>query len=115
MQIDSLALCSQNTLQRRAILANARPLQAYVPEIELLIKSLLVETAGPNAPLPLRYWKLSPTALNTNSTKVPQRLKLSSKHSKTSRTWFWNCWTYPQIFTYDSPRNNPNVNTQSIN
>jgi transposase len=65
MQIDSLALRSQkvgslpviqhifDTLQVREILANARQLQAYVPAIELLIKSLLVE---PNAIYRVRQW-----------------------------------------------------------
>ena len=65
MQIDSLALRSQkvgslpviehilDTLQVREILTKVRSLQAYVPEIELLIKSLLVQ---PNAIYRVRQW-----------------------------------------------------------
>ena len=65
MQIDSLALRSQkvgslpviehilDTLQVREILTKVRSLQAYVPVIELLIKSLLVQ---PNAIYRVRQW-----------------------------------------------------------
>ncbi len=65
MQLDSLILRSrkvgslpiiENVLDRlgiRPILADARSLQAYVPAIELLIKSLLVE---PNAIYRVRQW-----------------------------------------------------------
>ena len=55
MQVNSLRLCAQavgplpilqhflDTLQLREILAQSRPLRAYVPALELLVKSLLVE------------------------------------------------------------------------
>ncbi len=42
-----------DTLQLREILAQSRPLQAYVPALELLVKSLLVE---PNALYRVRPW-----------------------------------------------------------
>ncbi len=65
MQLNSLNLRSQkvgplpviqhtlDTLQVGEILAKARPLKAYVPAIELLIKSLLVQ---PNAIYRVRQW-----------------------------------------------------------
>jgi transposase len=65
MQVNSLRLRTQavgalpviqrflDTLQLRAILAHSRPLQAYIPALELLVKSLLVE---PNALYRIRQW-----------------------------------------------------------
>jgi len=58
MQLNSLLLCAQtvgplpiiqhflDTLQLWNILARSRPLRTYIPALELLVKSLLVE---PNA------------------------------------------------------------------
>ncbi len=65
MQVNSLLLRAQavgalpiiqhflDTLQLREILAQSRPLQAYVPVLELLVKSLLVE---PSALYRVRQW-----------------------------------------------------------
>ena len=65
MQVNSLRLRAQavgplpilqhflDTLQLREILAQSRPLRAYVPALELLVKSLLVE---PNALYRVRPW-----------------------------------------------------------
>ena len=65
MQVNSLRLRAQavgplpilqhflDTLQLREILARSRPLRAYVPALELLVKSLLVE---PNALYRVRPW-----------------------------------------------------------
>jgi transposase len=65
MQVNSLRLRAQavgplpilqhflDTLQLRKILAQSRPLQAYIPALELLVKSLLVE---PNALYRVRQW-----------------------------------------------------------
>ena len=65
MQVNSLRLRAQavgplpiiqhflDTLQLRKILAQSRPLRAYVPALELLVKSLLVE---PNALYRVRPW-----------------------------------------------------------
>jgi transposase len=65
MQVDSLRLRAQavgalpiiqhflDTLQLREILVQSRPLQAYVPALELLVKSLLVE---PSALYRVRQW-----------------------------------------------------------
>lgn len=65
MQVNSLNLRTQtvgalpiiqhflDTLQLREILAQSRPLQAYVPALELLVKSLLVQ---PNALYRVRSW-----------------------------------------------------------
>ena len=65
MQVNSLLLRAQavgplpiiqrflDTLQLREILARSRPLRAYVPALELRVKSLLVE---PNALYRVRPW-----------------------------------------------------------
>ena len=65
MQLNSLSLCSKmigslpiidsilDTLRLRQLLAETRSIQAYVPAIELLIKSLLIE---PNALYRVRQW-----------------------------------------------------------
>jgi hypothetical protein len=65
MQVNSLRLRAQavgalpliqhflDTLQLRQILAQSRPLGAYVPVLELLVKSLLVE---PSALYRVRQW-----------------------------------------------------------
>lgn len=65
MQANSLVLCNQaigalpiiqhflNILQLRGILAQNRALRAYVPALELLLKSLLVQ---PNALYRIRQW-----------------------------------------------------------
>ena len=65
MQVNSLRLRAQavgplpiiqhflDTLQLRKILAQSRPLRAYVPALELLVKSLLVQ---PNALYRVRPW-----------------------------------------------------------
>jgi transposase len=65
MQVNSLLLRAQavgplpilqhflDTLQLRSILARSRPLRVYIPALELLVKSLLVE---PNALYRVRPW-----------------------------------------------------------